>query len=82
MPSIMAHTKYTFNKYLLPSLLMWLCYRTDGGAGAGVDNIPLWKGPSFPLWGSPQPTRFTLPTAREKTSLNARDWRKGKELFI
>ena len=40
------------------------------------------KDPPFLSGGSPPTTRFALPTTREKTSLNARDWWKGKELFI
>ena len=37
------------------------------------------SGDSFP---PRPPARFAMPTARGKTSLNARDWWKGKELFI
>ena len=31
---------------------------------------------------TPPPARFAMPAARGRTSLNARDWWKGKELFI
>ena len=40
----------------------------------GVNNILLLKGPPLSLWGSPPPTRFSLPATRGKMSLNARDW--------
>ena len=39
--------------------------------GAGLNDI---KDPPLFSRGSPPPTRFTFPTARGKTSLNARDW--------
>ena len=47
-------------------------------AGWGVNNI---KDPPFFSGASSPHTRFALPAARRKTSLNARDWWKGKELF-
>ena len=40
----------------------------------GLNDILLPKGHPLSLQGSPPPTRFALPTTREKTSLNARDW--------
>lgn len=42
--------------------------------GGGVNDILLLKGPSLYLQGFPPNTKLTLPAAREKTSLNARDW--------
>ena len=63
--------------------LNWLgfghfCYRTDWGGGRWTiykDHPPFLQG-FLPC------TRFALPATRGKTPLNARDWWKGKELFI
>ena len=53
----------------------------------GVHNILLWEGSPFLALGSPPPatqtpTRFAMPATIGKTSLHARDWWKGKKLFI
>ena len=59
------------------------CYRAGG---AWVHNKLLQKG--FPLsvsgGSSPScpPARFAMPTAREKTSLNARDWWKERNCLF
>ena len=42
--------------------------------GGGVNDILLPKGPPIVLQGFPPYTRFALPAARGKISLNARDW--------
>lgn len=50
----------------------------------GMNDILLPKGPPLLLWCSPAPphSRFTLPTTRGKMSLSAKDWWKGKGLYI
>ena len=56
-----------------------------GGWGWGEGFTIYYYGRDTPflfLGVPPKPTRFAMPAARRKTSLNARDWWKGKELFI
>ena len=43
------------------------------GAGVGEQYTIIKRTSPFAL-GVPPPTRFTMPAARGKTSLNARDW--------
>ena len=52
-------------------------YRTDQGVGA-----ERYKRPLLFLQGFFPRARFTLPAVRGKTSLNARDGGKGKELLF
>ena len=53
-----------------------------------LQNRPGWgvlndiKDPPFFSGGFLPHTRFTLPAAKGKTSLNARDWGRGKELLF
>ena len=67
-------------KVLTGSFGVWMLQNRPG-AGGGVRYTITERIPIF-LRGFPPPTRFALPAARGKTSLNARDWWKGKELFI
>ena len=64
-----------------------LCLQIVTEQGGGWFTIYYYrKDPPFlSLWRScpPRtPARFTMPAARGKTSFNARDWWKGKKLFI
>ena len=55
---------------------MWIVYVTEQMGGEWYKRTPLFLRGFLPC------TRFALPDTRGKTSLNARDWWKGKELLF
>ena len=58
--------------------------QTDEGWGGSSQYAITKRTPLSLSGGAPPhtPTRFAMPATRGKTSLNARDWRKGKKLLI
>ena len=76
-------TLITLSLWLSTDLHTGECYRAEVGV---VHDKLLQKGFRLSVSGGSfppcPPARFAMPAARGKTSLNARDWWKGKELFI
>ena len=63
------------NSRLLKCIIIYCAPVTEQTQGWGSEQYTITRRtPHFFSRGSPQPTRFALPTTRGKASLNTRDW--------